>query len=214
MAKRKDPAFLFYPGDFVTGTQFFTDEQVGKYIRLLMAQHQHGHLPEKHMILICGTYDIDVFSKFIKDSDGKYYNERLEDEIFKRKKYTESRANNRSSKNDISETYVPHMENKDKDINKEPKEKVFSFNDSLKELGATDSLITDWMKVRKKKSATNSETAFKLFKSEYEKSKLTINQVLIKCIEKDWKGFNAEWVMESPKEVDRSNGVKYPSQQS
>ena len=40
----KDPAFLFYTGDFATGTQFLTDDQMGKYIRLLMAQHQHGHL--------------------------------------------------------------------------------------------------------------------------------------------------------------------------
>ena len=44
---KKDPAFLFYTNDFDRGCQFFTDEQVGKYIRLLMAQHQHGHLSEK-----------------------------------------------------------------------------------------------------------------------------------------------------------------------
>ena len=43
----KDPAFLFYPSDFLTGTMFMTDEQVGKYIRLLCAQHQKGHLCEK-----------------------------------------------------------------------------------------------------------------------------------------------------------------------
>ncbi len=78
----KDPAFLFYPGDFTTGTQFLTDEQVGKYIRLLMAQHQIGHLEEKHMIMICKTYDKDVFNKFDKDKDGLYYNKRLEFEIF------------------------------------------------------------------------------------------------------------------------------------
>lgn len=112
----KDPAFLFYTGDFTTGTQFFTDEQVGKYVRLLMAQHQLGHLEEKHMLLICKTYDKDVFSKFTKDSNGLYYNERLENEIVKRKKYSESRSENRKKKNDISETYVPHMENKNKNI--------------------------------------------------------------------------------------------------
>ena len=84
----KDPAFLFYPGDFTTGTQFFTDEQVGKYIRLLMAQHQLGHLKESHMIMICKSYDNDIFSKFVKDSDGNYFNQRLEDEIFKRKNYS------------------------------------------------------------------------------------------------------------------------------
>lgn len=113
----KDPAFLFYPGDFMTGTQFFTDEQVGKYLRLLLAQHQLGHLKESHMILICKSYDNDIFSKFAKDSDGNYFNQRLEDEIVKRKKYTESRGKNRSGKNIISKSYDNHMENRNKDIN-------------------------------------------------------------------------------------------------
>jgi len=56
----KDPAFLFYTGDFSTGTQFFSDEQVGKYIRLLMAQHQHGRLSEKQMLYICKNKDIEI----------------------------------------------------------------------------------------------------------------------------------------------------------
>jgi uncharacterized protein YdaU (DUF1376 family) len=115
----KDPAFLFYPGDFSTGTQFFTDEQVGKYIRLLMAQHQLGHLKETHMIMICKSYDNDIFSKFVKDSDGCYFNQRLEDEIVKRKNYSLSRGKNRSSKKIISNSYDNHMENenRNKDIN-------------------------------------------------------------------------------------------------
>lgn len=125
----KDPAFLFYTGDFTTGTQFFTDEQVGKYIRLLMAQHQLGHLEEKHMIMICKTYDKDVFSKFQKDEAGLFFNERLEKEIGKRKAYSDSRAGNRSGKKkekNISNSYVNHMENKNKDIiiNKEKKKRV------------------------------------------------------------------------------------------
>lgn len=113
----KDPAFLFYPGDFNTGTQFFTDEQVGKYIRLLMAQHQHGHLSEKHVLHICKTYDKDVMNKFVKDNDGLWYNQRLENEIVKRKEYSESRSKNRKSKNNISSTYVQHMENRNENRN-------------------------------------------------------------------------------------------------
>lgn len=109
----KDPAFLFYSSDFTIGTQFLTDEQTGKYIRLLVAQHQHGRLSEKHMLQICKTYDFDVFSKFIRDEDGVYYNERLENEVFKRRKYSESRSNNRQAK----KTYVPHMENENENIN-------------------------------------------------------------------------------------------------
>ena len=124
----KDPAFLFYTGDFSTGTQFFTDEQVGIYLRLLMAQHQHGRLSEKHMIIICKSYDNDVYSKFRRDNDGLYYNERLEIEIFKRKSFCESRGKNRSNKNNISKSYDNHMENenenKDKDLIKLKKQIV------------------------------------------------------------------------------------------
>lgn len=111
----KDPAFLFYPGDFNTGTQFFTDDQVGKYMRLLMAQHQHGHLTEDQVIFICKSYDNHIMSKFVKDSKGLWYNERLETEVIKRKNYTESRSKNKEGKTKskiISKSYDPHMENK------------------------------------------------------------------------------------------------------
>jgi hypothetical protein len=111
----KDPAFLFYSDNFLSGTMFFTDEQVGKYIRLLCAQHQSGHLEEKHMIFMCKGYDEDIFKKFIKDDAGKYYNERLEMEITKRKNYSESRSNNKKGKIKqpiiISKSYDNHMGN-------------------------------------------------------------------------------------------------------
>jgi uncharacterized protein YdaU (DUF1376 family) len=116
----KDPAFLFYPGDFNTGTQFFSDDQVGKYMRLLMAQHQHGHLREDQVLFICKTYDKDVMSKFTKDKDGLWYNERLEIEVEKRKNYTASRKNNREGKTkekNISDSYDPHMENRNENRN-------------------------------------------------------------------------------------------------
>lgn len=119
----KDPAFLFYTGDFSTGTQFFTDEQLGKYLRLLMAQHQLGHLQEKHMMLICKSYDKDIFDKFKKDEEGLYYNERLQEEIIKRKNYSSSRSNNKKGKNKSikqqkdKKSYDYHMENKDENKN-------------------------------------------------------------------------------------------------
>lgn len=115
----KDPAFLFYPGDFNTGTQFFTDEQVGKYMRLLMAQHQHGHLTENQVIIICKSYDKDVMSKFKKDDKGLWYNERLESEVIKRKNFVLSRSKNKLGKGkekNISFSYDNHMENKNENV--------------------------------------------------------------------------------------------------
>ena len=102
-----------------------TDEQVGKYIRLLCLQHQKGELNEKDMLFICKSHDEDIFAKF-KNNDGKYFNERLREESIKRIKYSESRRNNKLKKN-ISSTYVKHMENENEneneDINKDDNNK-------------------------------------------------------------------------------------------
>ena len=131
----KDPAFLFYSNDFLSGTFLMSDEQIGRYIKLLCLQHQKGHLKEKDMLSICKSYDEDIFSKFIKDEEGNYYNERLEEEIIKRKNYSESRRNNRLKKSSeeekqeeketyekdmkkICNSYEEHMENENENINK------------------------------------------------------------------------------------------------
>jgi len=90
------------------------NEQVGKFIRLMCAQHQKGRLTKKDMLKICVTHDEDIFSKFAVDEAGLYYNERLEEEVTKRKAYSESRRNNRKKKEDVNNialSYVPHMEN-------------------------------------------------------------------------------------------------------
>lgn len=107
----KDPAFLFYSSDFLTGTFTMTDEQVGKYIRLLCLQHQKGHLQENHMVMVCKTYDETIYSKFIQDDKGNYYNERLEGEMEKRAKYTESRRLNGIQGGRPPKPYDNHMDN-------------------------------------------------------------------------------------------------------
>ena len=110
----KDPAFLFYSSDWLSGTQRMSAEQKGKYIDLLCDQHQNGRLREKDMLNICKTYDEDIFDKFKIDQDGLYYNSKLETETNRRKAYSESRRKNRTTKNssinNISKTYDKHME--------------------------------------------------------------------------------------------------------
>lgn len=125
----KDPAVLFYTSDFLSGTMLMRNDQVGKYIKLLCIQHQQGHLSEEDMLEICGTYDERIFSKFVKDENGLYYNVRMEVEANKRRAYIESRSNNRkgNKSEDMNEDMKKHMnedmeneninENKNKDIN-------------------------------------------------------------------------------------------------
>ena len=148
------------------GTSFLTNEQIGKYIRLLCHQHQNGHLKEKDMLKICLTYDEDVFEKFEKDENGLFFNVRLDEEIYKRKAYSESRRNNRKKKEVkeedmliISKTYVEHMENENENviINKKDN-KVFDelYNLYNKKVNRTASLkafnkikITEYDAIRK-----------------------------------------------------------------
>ena len=106
----KDPAVLFYTSDFLSGTFTMTNEQVGKYIRLLCLQHQKGKLTEKDMLSICQAYDLDIWEKF-EQLDGFFINNRMYDEAIRRSKFTESRRNNaKSVKNDrTSEAHAKHM---------------------------------------------------------------------------------------------------------
>lgn len=128
----KDPAFLFYSSDFLSGITDLTMEERGQYITLLCVQHQKGFLTEKTIRLLVGSVSVYVLNKFSKDENGNYYNERLKDEIDKRNNFTESRRNNgkkggRPKKNqeNLKDNHmVNHMENENEneniDINKFP----------------------------------------------------------------------------------------------
>ena len=121
----KDPAFLFYSGDFLSGTMLMSNEEKGIYITLLCLQHQNGHMQKEDMQNFGATEKI--LSKFKVDENNLYYNERLETEITRRKAYSDSRKKNREKNNicetydkdmnNICETHVEHMENRNININ-------------------------------------------------------------------------------------------------
>lgn len=85
----KDPAFLFYSSDFLSGISDLTMEERGQYITLLCLQHQKGHLSKKIIDLCVGNATADVLHKFSIDSDGNYFSERLDIEIEKRRQHSE-----------------------------------------------------------------------------------------------------------------------------
>lgn len=85
----KDPAFLFYPKDWITGTAALMPIEKGVYIDFLCYQHQNGQLPLEHARLarIAGM-SVDEFEvvwnrikdKFIMEDYG-YTNKRLRMEM-------------------------------------------------------------------------------------------------------------------------------------
>ncbi len=117
----KDPAFLFYPNDWLGGTMGMTFEEKGAYMDLLMMQFNRGHMTKDMIGQTVGQLWDTIEDKFSVDPNGLYFNERLEDEQNKRKNFTESRRNNKSGKNQHTskEKKVGHMTSHMEDVNED-----------------------------------------------------------------------------------------------
>ncbi len=96
----KDPAFLFYYQDFLVGTDHFTTEEVGAYIRCLCQQAHKGSITYEHMLKICERQLVHstIMEKFKPDHNGGFFNKRLRFEVERRCNYSESRKKNRTKK--------------------------------------------------------------------------------------------------------------------
>lgn len=91
-------------------------------------------------------------------------------------------------------------------LKKEPKAKNFNFKRNLIDLGLKENLVDDWLKVRKTKKLTNTETAFNNLKIEFDKSGKEITEIINHCVTQSWGGFKAAWKWED------SNSGQTPQQ--
>lgn len=94
-----NPSFSFYVNDFEGGTRHMTDEELGCYVRLLLAQFNRGFLPQNDDFLrrFCTSFDKSwpiVREKFAEIGDEKLQNQRLKIEIEKRLKHIDKQADN------------------------------------------------------------------------------------------------------------------------
>jgi uncharacterized protein YdaU (DUF1376 family) len=129
----KDPAFLFYPGDYIGGTMGMTFEEKGAYIELLMMQFMRGHMTEHMIVQVIGQRWDNIKHKFVQDDKGLFFNVRLDEEKIKRANFTKSRNNNKKGKNQhnkideelghisshMSGHVTSHMENENENVNKD-----------------------------------------------------------------------------------------------
>ncbi len=69
----------------------------------------------------------------------------------------------------------------------------FNFKKELLALNVDKKVLNDWMDVRKKKRATNSETAFTGLLTEIEKSGLSVADAIKIAAENSWSGFKSQW---------------------
>jgi uncharacterized protein YdaU (DUF1376 family) len=121
----KDPAFLFYPGDWIQGTMHLTFLEKGCYMELLMLQFNRGKFTieqAKHMLQSSFEVAWPTISEKFVYQDGFYWNERLALEKEKRSKFTESRRNNgkvEKNKEATNKHMLTHMDNHMENVNKD-----------------------------------------------------------------------------------------------
>lgn len=90
----KDPAFLFYPGDWLGGTIGMSFEEKGAYLELLVMQWNCHRIAEDDAKKLVGAKLWNRLKrKFLHDSDG-YFNQRLQDEKDKRKAHSDKQKQN------------------------------------------------------------------------------------------------------------------------
>ena len=69
----------------------------------------------------------------------------------------------------------------------------FDFKKTLLSLNIPENIVNDWMKVRKNKKATNTETALKRILTQISKANISPKQAIELCVEKSWSGFESDW---------------------
>jgi len=147
----KDPSFLFYSSDFLTGCLLMSFEERGKYITILSFMHQKGRMLAEEIEVLVGKLTPHLKSKFQIDENGLFYNVRLETEIERRQQFSQSRRQNglRGGR-PTNKTITPPI--KKIKIEKEKEVKIYyadnvsikaiDYNKLLDEFGKID---TDWM---------------------------------------------------------------------
>ena len=99
-----------------------------------------------------------------------------------------------------------------------PSKQKFSAVDHLKSLGVSDSVISDWITLRKSKKAPVTETAIAGLVRESEKAGWSLSDALAKSCERGWTGFKADWVVGESKPAasaqDSSEMVTLPDGQT
>jgi len=125
----KDPAFLFYPGDYLRDTQMLSEKTQVAYDRIMCEHMRNIHITQKqHKFLTkrLSEDEMEELNMVIVKVTGGYQIPWVVESISKRKAYSESRRKNREgkSKEDML-TYDTHMENENENENENRKKKMF-----------------------------------------------------------------------------------------
>ena len=132
--------------------------------------------------------DVILNEFFVLEDDGCWHNKRVDEEIAKYhgKLDQASRAGKASAEARLNKRSTTVQPTK----NQEPitKNQIINTPD-----GVSESIFKDYLEVRKAKKAKWTQTALKGLQREAEKAKMSLQDVIQLCCERNWVGFKAEW---------------------
>lgn len=153
--------------------------------------------------------DIDLSQYWLLDEVNVYINSsssKINAHINTQSKVKESKVNNISLLEKEKQKSVcvdfSEVEKKEQPLNAEketspqvaPAPPPFNFRKAMLNEGFAPELVDEWLKIRKAKKAINSELAFKTFIEQVRKTNQDINAILSIIVQKQWKGFEADWL--------------------
>jgi len=179
----KDPAFLFYPGDYLRDTQCLNATCQVAYDRIMCEHMRNICITQQQLKFFTKRLteeELEELLMVLSEKDGKYQITWVAESIEKRRKYSESRRNNRKGKKKKTHdkdvlSYVNHMENENE---------IENINKSAGEV------LQEWLVYRKgiKKEVKNEKTLTALAKRFNSEPLKKVTWVVKHSIENQYQG--------------------------
>jgi uncharacterized protein YdaU (DUF1376 family) len=189
----------FYPfhiGDYLSHTNHLSNEEDLAYRRLIDLYYQTEQPFTRNLLWLAkrvkSTEEIvaSILVEFFEETPEGWKNKRADEEIAKYKAMQEGGRKGaalRWGKGGDTPPKHPPMQTK----NQEPLTKNH-IKDIAPE-GVSESIFKDYLEVRKAKKAKWTQTALKGLQREADKAKMSLQDVMQLCCERNWVGFKAEW---------------------
>jgi uncharacterized protein YdaU (DUF1376 family) len=189
----------FYPfhiGDYLSHTNHLSNEEDLAYRRLIDLYYQTEQPFTRNLLWLAkrvkSTEEIvaSILVEFFEETPEGWKNKRADEEIAKYKAMQEGGRKGaalRWGKGGDTPPKHPPMQTK----NQEPLTKNH-IKDITPE-GVSESIFKDYLEVRKAKKAKWTQTALKGLQREADKAKMSLQDVMQLCCERNWVGFKAEW---------------------
>ena len=156
----------------------------------------------------------NVIADFFKKTKKGYIHKRCDEQIAKYNQKSEKARLSAKSRWD-AKAMRTHSEgnanHKPITINHKPNNNIvasapkFNFKAQLISLGVNESTARDWLEVRKKKKAANTETALNGLIKQISESGLTPQKAIEMATEQSWAGFKAKWVANNDQDFSDTN---------